>query len=446
MSLFEAIVGTTDDVLGSATGASVTPQRAMRVLAFFACVRILSNTIASLELDVYEKANGAKNPLDDPRADLLRDAPNSEMTPFTYWLYVMSSLCVWGNAYVYVELDGSGEPVALWPLATSSVTQIRIPHPETKKEVPAIVVDVKLDQKMVLLPGEYMHYAGVGLATTHGLAPYLLGRQALGIAMSAEDYAGRTFMNSSRPAGVITMDRKLDDEAFNTLTQRWKAGHEGLRNSHKVGFLPPGMNYVPIVYNADSEQHIAAREFEVTEMARLFGVPLHYLGMAGAQAYASVESQSIDFINYTLLPYLQLIQQVTKMVLFSQPKDKTRGVFLQHNTDPLLRADSVSRARVQNAQVSQGVKCVNDVRRDEGLPPVPGGDVFFKPVNTAPIDEKGMFIEPPPKPLAGMESSPLDDDPTAPNNPDPLTDDAVDDSGSFIQKGGRSIHPAILPD
>ena len=384
----------------------VTPEKAMTVLAFFSCVNLLSRTIGGLEMLVYDRIDGARSLVtDDPRCDLLQYDANPRDISLLLWSYEMLCLCVWGAGYVWMETDPAGDIVALWPVKPTRIMPIKAPD-----GTPYWAVENDDHTRDILAWDEVMPFRSTGMDMVHAMAPYKIARQALGISKAAEEFAARTFSNGSRPYGVITHDKQITTEQWNAIKASWAGGHKGLKNAHNIGMLPMGVDYKPVDYNPEPYQHIQAREFEVAEMGRLFSIPLHYLGVANANTtYASVDAQSLDFVNFTLRWYLSLFAQTVRKYMFRFPEDKARRRFVEHDVGPLLRTDAVSAAKIMAVRRMWSVSTANEEREAIGKPPVSGGDVRWAPVTAAPLDEKGLFIAAPPQRLAGTEPTPVDE-------------------------------------
>jgi HK97 family phage portal protein len=388
--VFAALLGMTEGADG-VSGMRVSPQRAMRIVAFLACVKLLSETIGSLPVRLFESdgASGRKIVTDDARARKLALEPNPDMTAYNFWSYIVTSLCVWNNAFVWIETDGYGEVVSLWPIAPRLIRKGKAEDGSVRW-----IVALPDNKEGWLYDDEVMHFHGIGLEADQGLVTIDAARNALGIAMSAEDYAGRMFQNDGHPGAILTSDKPMSDEQFNTFSARWKSSHEGLRNAHKFALLPPGMSYETSGFDPTNLQMIEARKFQVREMARLFRCPPHMIGdLDGSATFASVEQMSIDFVTYTLMPWLVNISQVVNRKLFGFPADLKRGLFIEHDTEVLLRADSVSRSKIDAVYRYAGVKTANEVRESIGLPPIPGGDVLWQPINQSVIGPDGMPID-----------------------------------------------------
>jgi len=389
--VFQALLAMTEGIDG-ATGVHVSPQRAMRVVAFLACVKLIAETIASLEMQLFENGDktGTRKPSTDPRGRLLALEPNPDMTAYDFWSYVIMCMCVYGNAYVWIETDGGGDVVALWPI-----------RPDVRKHKAddgsvRWVVTFEDGSEGWLFDAEVMHFKGLGLESGSGLSNVGQARQAIGIAMAAEEYAGRMFQGDGHAGAVLSTERPMNDEQFNQFRARWDASHSGLKNAHRFALLPAGMTYQSSGFDPTNLQMVEARKFQVREMARLFRIPPHMIAdMEGGASYSSVEQASIDFVTYTLRPWLVNISQVVtrKLLSFGQA-DASRGLFVEHDTSVLLRADSVSRSKIDNVDRLAGIKTANEIRESRGLPPIDGGDVLWQPVNVQVVGADGSIITP----------------------------------------------------
>ena len=409
--VFAALLGMMEGQDNS-SGVAVSPQRAMRVVAFLACVKLLSETIASLPRPVFTSdGNGGRvADLEDPRVRKLALAPNPDMTAFVFWTYVIVCMAAYGNAYVWIEYDESGN-IDLWPVAPNKIKLQR----DAQSGRRVWVVEISDQRKVWLNDEEVLHFQGIGLETELGLSNVAQARQALGISIAAEDYAGRMFEGDGSPGAVLQTEKPMTDAQFKEFHAHWQASHEGLRNAHKFALLPPGMTYAASGFDPTNLQMIEARKFQVREMARLFRIPPHMIGdLEGSATFASVEQMSIDFVTYTLMPWLVNIEQVVNTKLFAGQKDIAEGRFMQHDTTPLLRADSVSRSKIDAVYRYAGIKTGNEVRESIGLPPKEGGDVLWQPVNQSVVGPDGIPVPP----QTGVP-------PTATDTADPSGNDAT---------------------
>lgn len=372
----------------------------MAVSAWFACVTLLADTIASLPVDVYRKAGSARIPV-DPTPRLFADSPYTETTWFEWLWMVMESLAVTGNAFLLVTTRGPDDrPTALMPLHPD-VLRIDISRntrwPETIYRIGEATFDSKdiVHLKRYPVPGAVL-----------GLSPVQKAATSLGLSIAADRYGLNYFRDSANPSSVLETDQALSPEAVLATQKQWIASQGGRR---RPAVLAGGFKWKPIALNPDESQFLQTRSHQVLEIARWFRVPPHMIGETTKSTSwgSGIESQSRGFSTYTLNPWLNCIEQKLSSLL-------PRGQFVKFNIDGLLRGDVKSRWDAYEAGRRSGALSANDIRAMEDQPPIPNGDIYLQPVNYAPLgwvpagateDE-----EPEPEPLAEEPGDQEDDD------------------------------------
>lgn len=375
----------------SVTGKSVTQDSSLRVTAVFACVKILAETVSSLPLPVYKRlAGGGKERWPShPLYPLLHDLPNPEMTAMDLRENMMAHLCLWGNAYAEIQYDGAGRRTAIWPLRPDRVSPVR-------QENGSLVFEVRLPNRMdpVVLPSWRVWWVrGFGTEGLVGLSPIAYAREAVGLAMATEEYGARFFGNDSRPGGALRHPGKLSPEAAQRMKRGWEEAHSGLSNSHRVAVLEEGVEWQAIGIPPDDAQFLETRKYQVTEIARLFRVPPHMLADLDRATFSNIEHQSIEFVVYSLRPWLVRIEQSIKRDLMSG--SERNEYFAEHLVDGLLRGDIASRYQAYSIGRQNGWLSADDVRNLENMNPLPGGagKAYWMPVNMVEVG-----AEPPPTP------------------------------------------------
>lgn len=379
-----------DNILGgnwrTASGVTVTPQSSLQVAAVFACVRLLSETVATLPLISYRRlASGGKD-----RAtkwslySVLRNLPNPEMSAVDFWGALESHIELWGNAYAEKEMDRAGRVKALWPLRPDSVLPERN---ETTGRLEYSVI-VKDGQLPVIVPAErILHIRGFGTNGLYGLSVIQQARQAIGLSLAAEEFGARFFGNGAIPGIVLTHPGKIGPEARKNMKDSWKEQHEGLQNAQRLSILEEGVKVERIGIPPNDSQFLETRRFQLAEVARMFAVPLHMLAemMAGA-SYASVEQRSLEFLILSLRPRLVRIEQAVYRSLMTEAEREE--FFTEFLVDGLLRGDIRSRYAAYSAGRQWGWLSINDVRALENMNPIDGdgGNEYLKPLNMADVN------------------------------------------------------------
>src|SRR5512139_148842 len=283
----------------SHTGVSVSPESSLRSTAVFACVRVLSETLASLPLITYRRLQrGKERATDFYLYPILHDVPNPEMTSFTFRETLTSHVALWGNGFAEMQLDGSGRVQALWPLLPNQT-------------VPTRAADGSLMYKTYVpgagyrgLPAErVLHVRGLGLDGMMGLSPIGQARNAVGLALATEEFGGRVFGNGSMPGVILKYPGNLSDEQYEAAQSSWQAAHGGLTNSHRVAILEGGIEAEKIGIPNDDAQFLETRKFQVREIARLFRVPPHLISDLEQATFSNIEQQSLEFVIYTMMPW-----------------------------------------------------------------------------------------------------------------------------------------------
>jgi len=201
-----------------------------------------------------------------------------------------------------------------------------------------------MDAQTVVLPAErVLHVRGLGFDGIVGYSPIQLARQAVSLGLATEEYGARFFGNDARPGGVLEHPGKLDDAAHKRLKTSWKEAHEGLERSHRVAILEEGMKFHEVGLPPGDSQFLQTREFQTTEIARLYRIPPHLIQQTERQTSwgTGIEQMNIGFVTYTLLPWITRWEQaIWRDVML--PGDR-QAVYVRFLTDALLRGDTQSR-------------------------------------------------------------------------------------------------------
>ena len=377
--------------LGASTGAgvSVSEESSLRYSAVFACVRVLSETVAQLPLHVYQRLpQGKERASNYPLYRLLHDEPNPLMTSFEFREALQGHLALWGNAYCEIEYNGAGRVVALWPLRPDMMQEVRRNADDTLSYLYQLP-----DGKQVLLPGwQVWHIRGLSPDGITGYSPIGLARQAIGLGLAAEEFGARFFGNDARPGGVLQHPGVLGDDAAQRLARSWESRHGGLARSHRVAILEEGMTYQQIGVPPEDAQFLETRKFQRSEIAGLFRVPPHLIGDLERATFSNIEHQSIQFVEYTMMPWLVRWEQAINLRLI--PPKEQKKYYAEFLVDGLKRGDLGSRYTAYAVARQNGWMSANDIRELENMNPVDGGDVYLVPLNMVPANMVGEPSEP----------------------------------------------------
>jgi HK97 family phage portal protein len=373
---------------GTVAGKAVNETTAMQTSAVYACVRILAEAVAGLPLHVYERdADGGKTVVTaHPLYVLLHDEPNPEMTSFVFRETLMSHLLLWGNAYAQIVRDGRGQPVALYPLLPSKMTVDRIATGELVYTYSSDKGQVKLTRDGVL------HIPGLGFDGLIGYSPIAMAKNAVGMSIATEEYGAAFFANGASPGGVLEHPAVLKD--IQRVKDGWNSQYQGSANAHRIAVLEEGMKFQQIGIPPEQAQFLETRKFQINEIARIFRVPPHMVGDLEKSSFSNIEQQSLEFVKYTLDPWVIRWEQSMQQALVL-PGEKTT-VSIKFNLDGLLRGDYQSRMSGYSTGIQNGFMSVNDVRALEGmnlLSDEEGGNLYFVNGNMVKLRDVGAAYQ-----------------------------------------------------
>ena len=398
---------------GSSAGKTVTERSAMQMTAVYACVRILSEAVAGLPLHLYRyKKDGSKEKaVGESLYRLLHDEPNPEMSSFVFRETLMTHLLLWGNAYAQIVRNGKGEVVALYPLMPNKMSvdrgeDGRIYYTYNKGPDES---HPKGGSTVTLTARDVLHIPGLGFDGLVGYSPIAMAKNAIGLAIATEEYGAKFFANGAAPSGVLEHPGTIKDPA--RLRENWNSTFGGSANSGKVAVLEEGMKYTPISISPEQAQFLETRKFQIDEIARIFRVPPHMVGDLEKSSFSNIEQQSLEFVKYTLDPWVVRWEQSLSRALLS-PAEKADH-FFKFNLEGLLRGDYQSRMNGYAIARQNGWMSANDIRELENLDRIPaeeGGDLYLVNGNMKPLtqaatqtkegetDEEVLGIQEPEKP------------------------------------------------
>ena len=381
---------------GSTSGKRVNERSSMQMTAVYSCVRILSEAVAGLPLHFYRYTDngGKEKAADHPLYFLLHDEPNPEMTSFVFRETLMTHLLLWGNAYAQIIRNGKGEVIALYPLMPDRMNVERDSKGQLYYEYTVSMDDAPtVKGSMVILPpSEVMHIPGLGFDGLVGYSPIAMAKNAIGMAIACEEYGAKFFANGAQPSGVLEHPGTLKDPA--RVRESWQSTFGGSHNANKVAVLEEGMKYTPISISPEQAQFLETRKFQINEIARIFRVPPHMVGDLEKSSFSNIEQQSLEFVKYTLDPWVSRWEQsMARSLLTAEEKKK---YFVKFNVDGLLRGDYQSRMNGYAVGRQNGWMSANDIREFENLDRIPeemGGDLYLVNGNMMPLSMSGAAYQ-----------------------------------------------------
>ena len=379
------------------SGKPVNERTAMQTTAVYACVRILAEAVASLPLHVYEYQDdgGKKLVHDHPLYYLLHDEPNPEMTSFVFRETLMSHLLIWGNAYAQIIRDGAGRVLGLYPLLPDKMEvqrddrgNIYYVYSRNSDENPMFKEygNIKLKAEDVL------HIPGLGFDGLIGYSPIAMAKNAVGMTLACEEYGASFFANGANPGGVLEHPGVLKDPS--KVRESWNSVYRGVSNAHKIAVLEEGMKYQQIGIPPEEAQFLETRKFQINEIARLYRIPPHMVGDLDKSSFSNIEQQSLEFVKYTLDPWvIRWEQSLQRSLLLPGEKGK---YFIKLNVDGLLRGDYQSRMNGYAVGRQNGWFSANDIREMENMNPIPdeqGGNLYLINGAMTKLEDAGAFAK-----------------------------------------------------
>ena len=304
----------------------------------------------------------------------------------------MTHLLLWGNAYAQIIRNGRGEVIALYPLMPNRMSvdrdgdgKIYYTYTRVQEDAPTMEGNI-----FVLSPEDVLHIPGLGFDGLVGYSPIAMAKNSIGMAIACEEYGSKFFANGAAPSGVLEHPGTIKDPS--RVRESWTQSFGGSANAHKVAVLEEGMKYTPISISPEQAQFLETRKFQINEIARIFRVPPHMVGDLEKSSFSNIEQQSLEFVKYTLEPWIiRWEQSISRSLLSIEEK---RKYFVKFNVDGLLRGDYQSRMNGYATARQNGWMSANDIRELENLDrisPEEGGDLYLINGNMLPLKNAGAF-------------------------------------------------------
>jgi HK97 family phage portal protein len=395
------------DRRGTVSGVQVSPELALQCSAVLACVRVVSESVASLPFSLYRRLDmGGKEVADGmPLHKILSETPNPWMTSFEWRELMNSWAMLWGAGYSEIRPGRSGSVTELWPLHPSRMKPERLKNGKIQflyndPNKPGDPIPYRQDQ---IFRVTWMTKDGLNC-----YVPVNICREAIALAQATELHSGAFFGNGARPGIILESDQPLKPETAQRLRQTWNDAHgSGPGNAYKTAVLPFGIKAKELSGTNESSQLIETRRYQVEDIARGFRVPVYMIGDLTKSSYSSVEQQGLDFVTFTLVPWLRRWEGAVRRDLVADDDN----YFAEFDVRGLLRGDNAGRAQYYRDLWSLGVLSINEIRASEGMNPIDGGDKRFVQVNMALLES---FTVQPAEPVA---ADPAATDPAAEADP-----------------------------
>lgn len=361
-------------------GIRVTPESSLRTTAVLCCVRTLAESVAGLKLNLIKTTSAGSKTVqkNNPIHKLLTAKPNKWQTSFEWLEQMMLHLGLYGNAYNEIVRDGSGIPTSLNPLHPSRM--------EVEEVAPGVLRYTYTESsggRTTYPADQIQHVRWMSNDGIHGIVPTEVSKEAIALAQCCERFGSKFFSNGARPGVILETDNAITPEAALQLRENWERLHRGVDNSWKTAVLTNGLKAHEMGSNAQESQYLEVRRFQVEEVCRIYRVPPHLVMDLQRATFNNIEQQSLDFLQFTLTPWLRRIEQsIGRDVIGNDGKEEA-----EFDTRSLLRGDAASRANYYNSLFNLGCLSVNEIRSAESMNPVDGGDQRFVQLNMQPLEQ-----------------------------------------------------------
>ena len=415
----------------SAAGMSVTPESAMQLAAVYSCVRVVSETIASLPLIIYKRRpeGGKERAIDHPLYRVLHDTPNIWQTSMEFWEMMQAHLELRGNAFAKILPGPRGAIDQLIPLHPDLVQVYRLPNGKLKYQVRSrFTAEVNWYAQE-----EIYHQRGLSSDGLVGLSTIAVQRETIGTGLGMQDYAGRFFANDSKPSFVIEYPGKFRDDSARDKFRESLQKSQTQAHRHQLMLLEQGMTAKAIGLTNKDSQFLEASNAKAVEIAGMFRVPPHKIGLLDRATHSNIEHQNIEFVVDTIRPRVVRIERRINTDLIDPLNEVLGGdYFAEFLIDGLLRGDLKSRMDAYAVARQWGLINPNGVAQLENWEPIPdedGGNDYWRPVNMAVVGA--------PVPAGALPGAPIETEPGPKNEPPdysepdapPPQDQPADDEG-----------------
>jgi len=379
----------------SKAGASFNEETAKKFTAVFACIRVLSETLASMPIIIYKdrkvgnKSSGKDRAVDHPLYDLLHNVPNNEMPAYTFKETLMNHICSSGNGYAQIQRNRKGEIISL-NILPWTVTDVRRNWETGKLEywTNDRGKSVKLD------PDEVFHIPGLGFDGIKGYSPVKMAMEAIGLGLAAEEFGAHFFSSGANAGGIVEYEGKMDSEAKEQFRKSFMEKYAGLGKSHSVIFLENGSKFTKLAIPNNEAQFLETRRFQIEEIARIYRVPLHLIQDLERSTNNNIEHQSLEFVMYTMLPWFTRWEQFINFKLLTR-EERQQGYFAEFLVNALLRGDTEARAQMLHLMRQDGVISADEWRELENMNPQEGGQGKHYLINGNMISVETAAKQPP---------------------------------------------------
>lgn len=366
-----------EEIFGMQPTKSVSPDLAMKLSAVYACVYVLSSSVAQLPLHVKCKSGDKVETVKDhPAYYLLHDSPNAWQTSYKLREYAQSSVLLYGNAYIHIVRNKNGEVVSLESLEPWKVQLLK----NGSRYVYAYYGD---DKTMSLSPDDVLHIKSLGPSIKTGKSVIQTHAETIGLGLDARKFASGFFGGNARPAGILSVKTPLNSNAWENFKKMWQTAQEKLRSEeNKTILLPAELDYKALTVSPVDTELLSMMKLNRSEIAGIFNVPAHMINDLEKATFSNISEQTIQFIRFSVMPWVVNWEQELNRKIFTEAERKA-GYFVKFNLAGIMRGTAGERATFYHAAITDGWMSRNEARQLEDMNPVKGLDEMLVSVNAA---------------------------------------------------------------
>ena len=366
-----------EEIFGMQPTKSVSPDLAMKLSAVYACVYVLSSSVAQLPLHVKCKSGDKVETVKDhPAYYLLHDSPNAWQTSYKLREYAQSSVLLYGNAYIHIVRNKNGEVVSLESLEPWKVQLLK----NGSRYVYAYYGD---DKTMSLSPDDVLHIKSLGPSIKTGKSVIQTHAETIGLGLDARKFASGFFGGNARPAGILSVKTPLNSNAWENFKKMWQTAQEKLRSEeNKTILLPAELDYKALTVSPVDTELLSMMKLNRSEIAGIFNVPAHMINDLEKATFSNISEQTIQFIRFSVMPWVVNWEQELNRKIFTEAERKA-GYFVKFNLAGIMRGTAGERATFYHAAITDGWMSRNEARQLEDMNPVEGLDEMLVSVNAA---------------------------------------------------------------
>ncbi|MCZ6110880.1 phage portal protein [Campylobacter ureolyticus] len=355
------------------TNSKIVGKKATAISAVYASIAAISDTISTLPLNLY-RLNDKKREIahDHYLQKIIKFRPNDHLTSVSFLEAIIKNMLTYGNAFIYPIKKRDESIVRLEIIPPENITIFSYEKkPFYNYICDGAAIRLEMDE-LINIP--YFSYDGIT-----GLSPISACKNSLETANETDEYSKRFYKNGAFPSGVLEFPVELSDEAYERLKNSWQNAYSGI-NSYKTAILEAGAKYTPITIPNKDAQFIELKQFQITDIARIFNIPAHKIGDLTHATFSNIEQQELNYAIQTIRPIVTKIESSFNRWLLKD--DEKERYYFKFNLNAMLRGDVKSRFESYMLGRNMGVYSVNEIRELEELNPIEGGDIYDKPLNS----------------------------------------------------------------